>query len=232
MQINSRQRPPARPPPSRGSTTSLQQRDRHGQRTLLQIYAANLYLSSNGCTLRCGRQRHLRRHADGGGHQQQRRRPPRRSSAAPPAGPAGRTRPVIAGRATNRTTTPTTTGWRPARAERSCSSSARRERTRRGRSWASRRRPSTGTTSPTTRPTWRSTTLSGGGDVIYVRDADGAPLYSWTDPMAGETIMGTPQWITTARRHRTICTSRSTAAPQHREDLPADDTAPGRPRGR
>ena len=37
---------------------------------------------------------------------------------------------------------------------------------------------------------------SGGSDVIYVRDASGAPLYSWTDPVAGETITGTPQWIT------------------------------------
>ena len=39
--------------------------------------------------------------------------------------------------------------------------------------------------------------LSGGGDVIYVRDESGNPLYSWTDPTGTETIVGTPQWTTT-----------------------------------
>ena len=38
---------------------------------------------------------------------------------------------------------------------------------------------------------------SGGSDVIYVRDESGNPLYSWTDPIADETITGTPQWTTT-----------------------------------
>ena len=32
-------------------------------------------------------------------------------------------------------------------------------------------------------------------DVVYVRDETGTPLYSWTVPTAGETITGTPQWI-------------------------------------
>ena len=39
--------------------------------------------------------------------------------------------------------------------------------------------------------------LSGGGDVVYVRGEDGSPLYSWTDPTPSETIVGTPQWTTT-----------------------------------
>ena len=38
---------------------------------------------------------------------------------------------------------------------------------------------------------------SGGSDVIYVRDESGNPLYSWIDPTAAETIVGTPQWTTT-----------------------------------
>jgi hypothetical protein len=43
---------------------------------------------------------------------------------------------------------------------------------------------------------------SGGtADVIYVRDESGNPLYSWTVPTAGETITGTPQWITSGSTH-------------------------------
>jgi len=42
---------------------------------------------------------------------------------------------------------------------------------------------------------------SGTKDVIYVRDESGNPLYSWTVPTAGETITGTPQWITSGSTH-------------------------------
>jgi fibronectin-binding autotransporter adhesin len=42
---------------------------------------------------------------------------------------------------------------------------------------------------------------SASSDVIYVRDAAGNPLYSWTDPSASETIVGTPQWTTTGGTH-------------------------------
>jgi hypothetical protein len=43
---------------------------------------------------------------------------------------------------------------------------------------------------------------SGGtSDTIYVRDAAGNALYSWTVPTAGETITGTPQWITSSSKH-------------------------------
>jgi hypothetical protein len=41
----------------------------------------------------------------------------------------------------------------------------------------------------------------GSSDVVYVRDESGNPLYSWTVPTAGETISGTPQWITTGSKH-------------------------------
>jgi hypothetical protein len=46
---------------------------------------------------------------------------------------------------------------------------------------------------------------SSGSDVVYVRDAAGNPLYSWTDPnlinSTNETIVGTPQWITVGSTH-------------------------------
>ena len=45
---------------------------------------------------------------------------------------------------------------------------------------------------------------SAGSDVIYVRDEAGNPLYSWTDPNligTAETIVGTPQWITSGTTH-------------------------------
>ncbi|MFL5308517.1 MAG: LamG-like jellyroll fold domain-containing protein [Polyangia bacterium] len=42
---------------------------------------------------------------------------------------------------------------------------------------------------------------SGTTDIIYVRDESGNALYSWTVPTAGETITGTPQWITAGGKH-------------------------------
>jgi len=42
---------------------------------------------------------------------------------------------------------------------------------------------------------------SGSTDVIYVRDELGNPLYSWTVPVAGETITGTPQWNSSGSTH-------------------------------
>jgi Concanavalin A-like lectin/glucanases superfamily len=42
---------------------------------------------------------------------------------------------------------------------------------------------------------------SGTSDVVYVRDETGTPLYSWTVPTAGETIIGTPRWNTVSSKH-------------------------------
>jgi hypothetical protein len=41
---------------------------------------------------------------------------------------------------------------------------------------------------------------SGTADRVYVRDQAGAPRYQWDTP-AGETIIGTPRWITTGTTH-------------------------------
>ncbi|MES1166303.1 MAG: LamG-like jellyroll fold domain-containing protein, partial [Verrucomicrobiota bacterium] len=37
---------------------------------------------------------------------------------------------------------------------------------------------------------------AGTNDMIYILDEAGAPITSWTDTTAGETITGTPQWVT------------------------------------
>ncbi len=42
---------------------------------------------------------------------------------------------------------------------------------------------------------------SGGSDVVYVRDPAGNPLYEWVDPTTDESIVGTPQWITSGGIH-------------------------------
>ena len=42
---------------------------------------------------------------------------------------------------------------------------------------------------------------SAGSDVIYVRDESGTPVYSWKDPTATETIVGTPAWTTSGGSH-------------------------------
>ena len=42
---------------------------------------------------------------------------------------------------------------------------------------------------------------SAGGDVIYVRDQAGNPLYSWTAPSPDEAIVGTPRWVTSGTNH-------------------------------
>jgi hypothetical protein len=53
---------------------------------------------------------------------------------------------------------------------------------------------------------------SNGSDVIYVRDQSGNALYSWTDPSADETIVGTPLWNTSAGKHVVYVAVNGTAS--------------------
>ncbi len=53
---------------------------------------------------------------------------------------------------------------------------------------------------------------SNGSDVVYVRDAAGNALYSWTDPSTDETLVGTPQWNTVGGTHYLYVAANGTAS--------------------